>query len=160
MNLSDKKLIISEIINCKIIAINRVDRILEFVYIKDDKQKYITIEFCGTTGSMGRHYFFNILVKKAEDTAKNYCFSLGGEVLYKKEYVKILKDIQTIKTIKYTKNEDFEYSSEIIKIDFISNANTYTTVEFYSDDEDSYIKIDDILYTYYNSLKNGLVWEN
>ena len=158
MKLLEKEEILNEILNHKIISINRVDRTLEFVYTKTNETKYITIEFSGITGHMGRYYFFNILDKKVDDTAKGYCLSLGKEIIYKKECIKILQDIKMIIKIEYTKNEEFEYLCETIKLTYISKNKSEHTVEFYGDDENSYIVIDGIYNTYYK-VEDSKQWQ-
>ena len=39
------------------------------------------------------------------------------------------------------------------------NDKTQHKISLYSDDEDSYIILDDVYYTYYNSNKDGLIWK-
>ena len=149
MILEEKKEILTYIKNCKIIAINIVDKLLEFVYIKNDKEKYITVEFDGVTGSMGRHYFFNIQSYKSDDKF----------IKDETEVFELFKNIKTVSTIKLKKYTDFEYSSETIELVAIFDDDSKHKITLYSDDEDSYIDLDKVCYTYYDSNKDGLVWK-
>ena len=150
MSVGEKIKILKNIQNCKIISINIVDRLIEFVYVKINQEKYIALEFDGVAGSMGRHYFFNIQSYKS-----NSAFTIQ-----KSEQFELFENINIITNIELTKYEEYEYSNENIEFIAVSKDGTSHNISLYSDDEDAYIILDDVYYTYYNSNKDGLVWKN
>jgi len=72
----------------------------------------------------------------------------------------LFENINIITNIELTKYEEYEYSNENIEFKAVFKDGTSHNISLYSDDEDAYIILDDVYYTYYNSNKDGLVWKN